>query len=156
MNLVDNLDGVRRRALLRAHLHKLSILALCLHQQRALGRIVAAWLFNIHMLPRLQSRDRHGRVPVVGSGDGDGVHFLQLKDVPEVLVGRRSVSQFALGIVGEFLQSLAVDIADVGDARGAFVGFQRGEVRIGTAVKANDSKVETIVGPHNLSIALGG
>src|SRR5580704_2399044 len=53
VNLFDDLYAVWRRALLRAHLHKLSILQLRLHQHLSLSRIVAAWLFHVDVLARL-------------------------------------------------------------------------------------------------------
>ena len=56
VNFIDDLDGVRRRALLRAHLHELAVFLLRLHQHGALGRIVAARLFYIDVLARLQAR----------------------------------------------------------------------------------------------------
>src|SRR5580700_8463577 len=53
VNLFDNLYAVWRRALLRAHLHKLSILLLGLDQHPSLSRIVAAWFFHVDVLARL-------------------------------------------------------------------------------------------------------
>src|ERR1700733_914175 len=53
VNFFDDLDGVWRRALLRAELHQLPILLLRLHQHLAFGGIVAAWLFDIDVLTRL-------------------------------------------------------------------------------------------------------
>ena len=47
---------------------------------------MAAWLFNVDMLARPQAGDGHGGVPVFGSGDGDGVHVLRLKDMAKVSV----------------------------------------------------------------------
>ena len=57
VDLVDDLNGVRRRALLRAHLHQLAVFLLRLHQQRALPGIVAAGLFDIDVLARLQCQE---------------------------------------------------------------------------------------------------
>ena len=86
MNLVDDLDGVRRGALLGAHLHQLAVFLLRAHQQRALGGVVAAGLLDVDMLAGLQSGDGHGRMPVFGRGDGDGVHILLFENVAEVAV----------------------------------------------------------------------
>src|SRR5207302_10853837 len=45
VNLFDDLYAVRRRALLRAHLHKPSVLLLRLHEHLSFSRIVAARFF---------------------------------------------------------------------------------------------------------------
>ena len=87
MNLLDDLDGVRRRALLRAHLDELAVFLLRLDEQCAFGGVVAAGLFNVDVLAGLEAEDRHGCVPVVGRGDGDGVDVFLLQDLAEVLIG---------------------------------------------------------------------
>src|ERR1700728_1206733 len=40
------------------------------------------------------------------------------------------------------------------DSRGTFICLERREVSVGTAIKTDDGKVESIVGPKNLAIAL--
>ena len=85
MNFVDDLDGEGRGALLGAHLHQLAVFLLRLDEQRAFGGVVAAGLFNVDVLARLQAGDGHGRMPVVGRGDGDGVYILEFQDLAEVL-----------------------------------------------------------------------
>src|SRR5277367_4169445 len=99
---------------------------------------MAAWLFYVDVLARLHAGYGHGRVPVVGSGDGDGVHVLRLQDVSEVLFCRGSVAQRGLGLVGELLQDGAVYIADMRDAGGSLVGLERVEVSVGAGVEADD------------------
>ena len=56
MDLVDDLDGVGRRTLLRAHLHYLAVFLLRLNQQGSFGGVVAAGLLDVDMLARLQAR----------------------------------------------------------------------------------------------------
>src|ERR1035437_1928291 len=90
--LGDGLDGAQARSLLRALLHELLILLLSLDQQGPLGRNVAAWLFNVDVLARLQGGDRQRGVQVVGSGDGDGVYVLLLEDLAKVLVAGGSIA----------------------------------------------------------------
>ena len=153
MNLFDDLDGVRRRALLRAHLHQLSILLLRLHQHRALGRIVAAWLFHIDVLARLQPGNRHRRMPVVGSGNRDGVHILLLENRAKVFFRRRRLAHLLLHAVGELLEYVAVHIADMRDAGSAPVRLERREMSVGAPVQADHGKVQAIVGTEDLAIA---
>jgi hypothetical protein len=56
MNLLRHLDRVRLTTAAGAHLHQLAVLLLHCHQQRALGRVVAARLFHVHMLACLHAR----------------------------------------------------------------------------------------------------
>ena len=113
MNLVDDLDGMGRRALLCAHLHQLAILPLGLDQKRPFGGVVAAWLLYIDMLTSLQPGNRHRSVPVVGAGDGDSVHILQLENLAKVFFTRGSIAQRLLRTGSEFLHYVAVYIAQV-------------------------------------------
>ncbi len=89
VDLVDDLDGVRGRALLGAHLHQLAVFLLRFDQQRALAGIVAAGFFNVDVLPGLKSEDGHRRMPVIGRGDGDGVDILALENLAKVLLALR-------------------------------------------------------------------
>ncbi len=142
--------------MLRAHLHELAILLLRLDQKRALGRVVAAGLFNIDMLARLEAGDRHRGMPVVRGSDGDGVHILQLKDVAKILVNGGRGTHFALHIAGKLLHRIAIHIAYIGDPGCVLVCLESGKMSIGAAMKADHSKVEAIIGAEDLAIALGG
>ena len=156
VNLLDNLDGVRRGALLDSHLRQLSVLPLGSNQHLPFSGIVAAWLLHINVFARFESRNRHGSMPVVRRGDGDGVHILLLKDATKVLVHGRSIAQLALHAIGKFLQNHAVHIANMRDAGGILVRLERGKVGIGAAIQANHRKVKAVVGAKNPSIALRG
>ena len=70
-------------------------------------------------------------MPMLGSGDGHSIHVLQLEYLPEVLVSYRGIAQLKLGIGGEFLQNIAVHVADMRDAGRVLVGLERGKVSIG-------------------------
>ena len=78
---------MRRGAALGSHLDVLAVLALRLDQQRAFGGVVAARLLDVDMLAGLKSGDGHGRVPVVGRGDGDRIDVLGGEELAEVLIG---------------------------------------------------------------------
>jgi hypothetical protein len=71
--LIDGFHCAHARSLLSALLYLLLVFLLRLHEHRSLGRIMAAWLFNINVLARLKSGNRKRRVPVIRSGDGDSV-----------------------------------------------------------------------------------
>ena len=152
MNLVDDLNSVRRGALLRTHLHQLAVLLLRFDQQSSFSGVMAARLLHIDMLSGLQAGDGHGRMPVFGRGDGDDVHIPLLKNIAEVADHGRTVAEFLLGAVGVLLEDVGVHIDHMRDSRRLPVGAQRGEMRIGAAIEADDGKVETIVGTENLPI----
>lgn len=145
MEALDDLDGVRRGALLGSHLDELAVLALGGDEQRTLGGIVAAGLFDVDVLAGLQPVDGHGRVPVVGRGDGDGVDIFLVEDATEVFVCRGRAAHGLLRVGGEFREGVAVDVADVSDMRSILIGLERGEMRIGAAVQADNREVESVV-----------
>ena len=93
-------------------------------------------------------------MPVVGSGDGDGVHILLLENRAEVLVRHRRLAHLLLHAVSELLEYVAVHIADMRDAGGAPVRLERRQMSVGAPVKTDHSKVQAIVGAENLAIAL--
>ena len=97
--------------------------------------------------------NRHRRMPVVGSGDGDGVHILQLENSHGSLFRRPAPRPSPAARVGELLEYVAVHIADMRDAGGAPVGLERREMSVGAAVQTDDSKVQAIVGTEYLAIA---
>ena len=119
MDLIDNLNGVGRRSLLCAHLHQLAILLLRPHQHLSLSRIVAARLFQIDVLARLQCGDGHRCVPMVRGSNCDGVHILLLQNPAKVFVRRSGFLHLLLHCVGELSKDIAVHIADMRNAGSA-------------------------------------
>ena len=89
VNLFDDLYAVWRRALLRTHLHKPSVLLLRLHEHLSFSRIVAARFFYVDVLARLQPGDGHGCMPMVRSGNRDGVHILLFENRAKVFLHSR-------------------------------------------------------------------
>src|SRR6185437_10021294 len=138
------------------HLDLLAVLALGLDEQSALGGVVAAGLFDVNVLACLKSEDGHRCVPVVGRGDGDGVYIFGGEGLAEVFVGGGRIAELLLDGAGELVESVAVDVADVGDLRMLLVCLERGEVGIGAAVEADYGKIDTVIGTKNLGIAFGG
>ena len=61
-----------------------------------------------------------------------------------------------IGLAGELVEDGGVDVADLGDAGVFGVGLERGEVRVGAAVEADDGEVDALVGAHDLGIGFGG
>ncbi len=154
MNFADDLDGVRRGALLGSHLHLLAVLAHGLEEQRTFSRVVATGLFYIDVLASLQSVDGHWGVPVIGRGDGDGVDVFLFENLAEVFAGCGRVAHRLLHGGGEFCEGVAVDVADVRDAGGVLICLERGEMRVGAAVKADDGEVEAVIGAEDLAVTL--
>src|SRR5271156_6070523 len=154
VDLIDDFNGVRRGALLSPHLHELLILLLSLHQERPFGRVVAAGLFYIDALTRLQPGNGHRSMPVVGSGDRDSVHILLLKDVAKVLVGRGRLTHLFLCAVSKLLEDVAVYIADIRNSCSILIGLERRKMSVGAPIQPNNGKIETIIGAENLTIAL--
>src|SRR5271166_2968666 len=118
---VDRFHRARARSLLCALLHVLLVLLLSLHQHRSLGWIMASWLFNIDVLARLKSRDGERRMPVIGSGDGDGIYVLLLKNGAKVLVAGGSISQLMFSDARKLGQNRAVHIAHMRNTGGIFI-----------------------------------
>src|SRR5260370_41078870 len=135
-------------------LHKLSILLLRLHQHLSLSRIVAAWLFHIDVLARLQPGDGHRCMPMVGSGNRDGVHILVFKNPAKVFLRRRGLARLALHTVSELSENIAVHIADMRDAGSASVRLEPREMSIAAPIQSDHGKVEPIIGTEDLAIAL--
>ena len=124
-NFVDDLNRVPRRTLLRPHLYQLSVFLLCLNEQCSFGRIVAAGLLYVDVLSRLQTGDCHRGMPVVGSGNANRVDLFAVKNLAKILLGGCGFSHLLLGGVGELLKNPVVRVADVGDASGVPVRFER-------------------------------
>ncbi len=123
------------------------ILLLRLDQQRALGGIVTAWLFDVDVLARLQSRNRHRRVPVIGSGDGDCIHVFLLED-PAKSLSVAGVSQLLLDSAGKFPENIVVHIAHMRDAGSILVRLERGKMSIGSPLRPITAKLRRSLEPR--------
>ena len=84
MNPPDDLDRVRGRALLIAHLDDVPVLLRRGDEQFSLVRIVTAGLLDVHVLARLQRHDRHRRMPVVGRRNRDRINIALLEQATNV------------------------------------------------------------------------
>jgi len=154
VNLLDHIPCVLRGALLIADLDEFAVFLLRGNNEFAFARILARGFFDVNMLARLEAENRHGRVPVVRAGDGDGIHLLRLEHATEIALGFGRVAKHLFRLGGEFRQDSGIDVAYVGHAGGFAVGVQRRQVCIATAVQTVDGKIETVVGAQNLRIAL--
>src|SRR5690242_2214666 len=111
---LDQLDGTRGGALLRAHLDDALMLALRLDEQLALMRVVPARFLHVDVLAGLHGQQRRRRVPVVGRGDHQGVHGLVLERFAEIAQPSRRLALHASHVRHRLGEDLGVDIADVG------------------------------------------
>ena len=130
--------------MLRAHLHDALGLALHLDHAHAFVDVVAGGLFAVDVLAGLHGPDGGERVPVVGSGDGDGLdagvgehlpHVFEFEGLFLVLSGERCLRLFAGGLV---------DVAQADDLRLGQAGIDA-EVVAAPAAEAHDADVHFII-----------
>ena len=81
----------------------------------AFEEIVAAWLLNVDILPRLTGPDRGKRVPVVWRGDADDVDVLAVEDFSEVGLGLDLDPVLLFQFLGALVEHDPVGIAEDGD-----------------------------------------
>lgn len=96
-------------------MHELSGIFCDSDQDFALPRIVAAWLFEINVLAGFGGEGGHGRVPMIGSGDEQGINLLVFQYAAEVLFGHGRVTLGLGGDVHGFRQIADVHVDDVFD-----------------------------------------
>src|SRR5262245_58913699 len=84
LDLLDGLAHAGGAAALRPHLEALPRAARRLHHQPPLADIVARWLLDVDVLPRLEGEDRRRSVPVVGGGDEDRIDGAVIEDLSQV------------------------------------------------------------------------
>ena len=146
---LDGLDDPRPTAALVAHLHDALVFARGGDHQFAFAQVVAAGLLDIDVFAGRAGEDGGGRVPVIGRGNGNGVHVGIIQDAAEVFHAL-GLSLLLLGDGSDaFLDSAAVHVADVANL-GVGQGQITGDVGHPAAVAADD-------GDHDLLVrALGG
>ena len=103
----------RRASLLRAVLHDAIPAGGCREKQLTFAEIVAAGLFDVHVLAGLKRENRRRRVPVIGRGDDYGVDCLVVQQAAHVGDGSRGVNAGLLGGVGKPLRVRVADIIGV-------------------------------------------
>src|SRR6202162_2698034 len=91
---------------------------------------------------------------MVWSCNCDGVYIFLLENPAKVFVRGGGFTHLLLHPVGEFSKNLAVHIADMRDAGSAPVHLKRREMSVGAPVKADNGKIETIIGTDDSAIAL--
>src|SRR5271154_285299 len=93
-------------------------------------------------------------MPMFGSGNCDRVHIFLFENPTKVCLARRSLAHLLLRAVGEFLENIAVHVADMRDAGGTPIRLERREMSISAAIKANNAKVEAVIRTEDLAITL--
>lgn len=106
--------------------------------------IVRARLFHVNVLAGLTAPDGDQRMPVIGSGDGDGVDFLVLEKLAHIDVGFRARTAQFFDVAETLVEDVFVDIAeggelDAGDVREA------ADVILATATCAADGDADAII-----------
>jgi hypothetical protein len=113
---MEGRDGVLHpRASLVAHLHEATVLPRRGDEHFRLPRILAAGLFNVDVLARLERQQGCRRVPVIRQGEEDGVERLVIERRTEILHAlRRRRTRCRHGLHGQ-RQPLWIDLCKVGD-----------------------------------------
>jgi hypothetical protein len=103
-------------ATLRADRDDPAVPARRLDHAAAFSDVVADRLLDVDVLARLTRVNRHQRMPVIGSGNGDRVDCRILEDAPEVGCRLWRPSPFLLREAERRLEMALVDVHDMGDA----------------------------------------
>ncbi len=142
---LDGLDHPRPTAALVAHLHDAFVLAGGGDHQFALAQVVAAGFLDIDMLAGRAGQDGGGRVPVIGRGNGNGVHVGLIQDGAEVLHALGFPLPASWRRRRRLFHSAAVHVADVADL-GVGQGEVTGDVGHAAGVAADDGDHDLLVG----------
>src|SRR6202021_3149391 len=97
----------------------------------------------------------HRRMPVIWSGNGDGVHILLLENRAKIFLRLSSVTHLLLHAVSKLLENVAVHVAHMRNSRSTLVGLEGRQMSVGAAIQTNNGKVQPVIGAKNLGIALG-
>src|SRR5262245_26907235 len=108
--LFDALAGTA----LRAGLDDFAMFARGFDRLAPFPDVVGNGLFHIDILARLHRPDRGERMPMIGRGDGDGVHVLVLQQPPNVRVGFHLFVALGKGLNAS-IQDFAVHVAQSDD-----------------------------------------
>ena len=98
---------------LRADLHDALVLARRFNHQPAFAKIMGARFLDIDVLARLAGQDRGRRVPMIRSGDDDGIDRLILQHLPQIFDLFRRAAGDPLRFLSGLTEAIGVRIADV-------------------------------------------
>ena len=87
-----------------------------IEEESAFADIVTAGLFDIDVLAGVEGHDRSGGMPVIRSGDDDGVDFLIVEDFAEVFFDAGFWGSDRFDRLDRLLELGIIDVAESRDA----------------------------------------
>src|ERR1700757_3135693 len=112
--MLNGFDHSRIGARLAAVLADAVVLFYGADELAALKGVVRTGLFYIDVFAGLASPDGHERVPMIGSGDGDGVDVFVFEELADIDIGFWSGQAELLDLVEALIGDVFVDIAKSG------------------------------------------
>ena len=155
VNFLDDLVQGDRTPGLVSHLDQQAGIPLFGHEQVSLGGIVATGFFDVDVLAGVEGHHGHGRVPVVGRGDDDGVDGFIVEEAAEILI---SFGLLSSGVGHHFLaldDGARIDITDTVDLTVLGPGESVGKLGA-TAVGPENSNVYAVVRPRDGGLGVSG
>jgi len=110
--------------------------------------IVRAGFFDVDVLTGLAAPNGHQRMPVIGSGDGDGVNRFVVEELANVSVGFGLGEALFLDLLQSLIEYGGIDVAERGDLC-VWIPRQLLDVVIASAMQANDGDLHAVVGTED-------
>jgi hypothetical protein len=145
---------IQAAAALRAMLHHAVVLLGRLDALAALEDVVADGLFDIDVFTRLAGPNGNQRMPVVARGDGNGVEFLVVERLPNVL---RGLGHGLLPAGDRFCGASHLGCVWIDQIRDLdfFLAGPGGHVISAAAAGAGDADADRVVGADHSARGLG-
>ena len=112
--------------------------------------VVRAGFFHVDVFAGLAGPDGHQRVPVIGSGDGDGVDFLVFEKLAHVDVGLGLGQVHFFDVADTLTQNRFIDVAERDDFRSGDAG-KAFDVIGAAASDTADGYADAIVGAEDFA-----
>ena len=140
----DGSDGAGAAAGLHAGLDDAVVFAGGFDKEAALAEVVGDGFFDVDIFASGAGENGGGGVPVVGSGDDDGVDLFIFEDAAEIgAAADLAVAGFIGGRLGLF-QARLIDVAEMGEAGGGDAGKLLGHEGVAAAADADDADADRI------------
>ncbi len=125
-----------------------------LHRNAAFVDIVAAGFFDVDVLTRLARPDGHQGMPVIRSGDGNGVQVAIFQCLANILDSTRSIAAALIDPANITFEQPAVGVDEVGDLNAVHTG-ESVHVRAASAMNPGDTDSDYFIGTQHDAGGLG-